>query len=103
MNAPETKNCSVRMQTTASIKYPPLNLKRMPKSLQTQLAHVFTPTSERGHLGIDKVHEGDARILLPEIAPNSVAVSVWSPPYFVGKSYEAHLEFEDWQSLLRDV
>jgi site-specific DNA-methyltransferase (adenine-specific) len=28
---------------------------------------------------------------------------VWSPPYFVGKDYESHLSFEDWQVLLRSV
>jgi DNA modification methylase len=49
------------------------------------------------------VHEGDARKLLSKIAQNSVALSVWSPPYFVGKSYEADWDFEQWQALLRDV
>jgi site-specific DNA-methyltransferase (adenine-specific) len=38
-----------------------------------------------------------------QIEPNSVALSVWSPPYFVGKEYEAHLSFADWQHLLEDV
>jgi site-specific DNA-methyltransferase (adenine-specific) len=28
---------------------------------------------------------------------------VWSPPYFVGKTYESHLSFEDWQELLAVV
>jgi len=49
------------------------------------------------------VYRGDARALLPQIAPNSIALSVWSPPYFVGKKYEAHLTFDDWQSLLEAV
>ena len=39
--------------------------------------------------------------LLPQIKPDSVALSVWSPPYFVGKQYESHLTFDDWQALLR--
>ena len=30
-------------------------------------------------------------------------MSFWSPPYYVGKSYEKHLSFEQWQELLRDV
>ncbi|MFQ5613968.1 MAG: DNA methyltransferase [Anaerolineae bacterium] len=30
-------------------------------------------------------------------------MSIWSPPYFVGKEYEADLSFEDWQNLLATV
>ncbi|MXW41786.1 MAG: site-specific DNA-methyltransferase [Acidimicrobiia bacterium] len=33
----------------------------------------------------------------------SVDLSFWSPPYFVGKSYEAHLDFDGWQELIADV
>ncbi|MYG93767.1 MAG: site-specific DNA-methyltransferase [Acidimicrobiia bacterium] len=33
----------------------------------------------------------------------SVDLSFWSPPYFVGKSYEAHLDFDGWQLLIADV
>ena len=84
-------------------KYPPLNLKRMPKSLQAHLEQILTPPDIGNYLEADAVHEGDATVLLSQIAPNSVAVSVWSPPYFVGKSYEAHLDFEKWQNLLREV
>ncbi|MCG3773718.1 MAG: Modification methylase MboII [Nitrospira sp.] len=43
---------------------------------------------------------GDCRELLPRIEPESVSLSVWSPPYWVGKSYETNLSFEDWQGLL---
>lgn len=46
---------------------------------------------------------GDSRDLLRRIAPNSVACSIWSPPYHVGKEYEAENSYEDWQSLIRDV
>ncbi|MGH9690371.1 MAG: DNA-methyltransferase [Candidatus Acidiferrales bacterium] len=36
--------------------------------------------------------------------PDSVALSVWSPPYFVGKQYESYLRtFADWKNLLRRV
>ena len=51
----------------------------------------------------NEIHCGDARALLGRIRPESVALSFWSPPYFVGKSYEKDLSFEDWQSLLREV
>lgn len=49
------------------------------------------------------VYHGDSRILLKRVKPESIALSVWSPPYFVGKSYEKDLSFEDWQTLLRQV
>jgi len=55
------------------------------------------------HLTVDAVHAGDARVLLKRVAPESIALSVWSPPYHVGKSYERDMTFEDWQSLLRRV
>jgi site-specific DNA-methyltransferase (adenine-specific) len=51
----------------------------------------------------DRVYLGDARQLLPRIAPNSVSLSVWSPPYFVGKQYENGVSFTDWQLLLATV
>ncbi len=54
-------------------------------------------------LGPNQIYHGDARALLPLIAPESIALSVWSPPYFVGKSYEAHLTFEDWKDLIAEV
>lgn len=54
-------------------------------------------------LATGQIHQGDARILLKRIEKNSVALSVWSPPYFVGKEYEKELSFTDWQNLLRTV
>ena len=46
---------------------------------------------------------GDAREHLEGLAEASVDLSFWSPPYYVGKSYEQDLSFEGWQSLLREV
>ena len=37
------------------------------------------------------------------VRPESVHLSVWSPPYFVGKSYEHGTTFAEWTALLRDV
>jgi DNA modification methylase len=37
------------------------------------------------------------------VLPESIDLSFWSPPYFVGKSYERDLSFDDWQSLLSEV
>lgn len=49
------------------------------------------------------VIEGDCRDVLPALDAASVDLSFWSPPYFVGKSYEQHLDFEGWQTLIADV
>jgi DNA modification methylase len=83
---------------------PTLTLERLPKHLQETLGPVLNPAKLQGtYLSPNAIYEGDARQLLPQIEPNSVALSVWSPPYFVGKSYEAALTFEEWQGLLREV
>src|SRR5262249_44709521 len=57
-----------------------------------------------GHLAwleTDEVHCGDAPTLIERIAPESVALSVWSPPYHVGKNYERDNTFDDWKALLQ--
>jgi len=81
------------------------NLNRLPKDLQDQFRVLYNghSTSSTNYLVPNAIYEGDARNLLSQIEPNSIALSVWSPPYFVGKEYEAHLSFEDWQTLLSDV
>ena len=61
------------------------------------------PAVKADFLAPDRIYCGDARDLLPRVEPGSVALSFWSPPYFVGKSYERELTFEDWQALLREV
>lgn len=77
---------------------------RLPKGLQERVRNIYAPELKDGEtLEINTVHMGDARNLLSRIIPNSIAVSVWSPPYFVGKSYEEDWTFEEWQSLLQEV
>ena len=82
---------------------PRFTLGRLPKRLQETFTRQKPAAQRLDPLGVDRIYRGDARALLPRIAPESVALSVWSPPYFVGKSYESHLSFEDWQSMLQDV
>lgn len=79
---------------------------RLPKDLQDTFLELYSSNEKADsmeYLAINQIYHGDARDLLPQIAPNSIALSVWSPPYFVGKDYEAHLTFEDWQDLLKTV
>lgn len=81
-------------------------IERLPKDLQGKFRELYSNGNGNGtfhYLRVNEIHLGDARQLLPQIEHKSIALSVWSPPYFVGKEYEAHLTFEDWQELLRTV
>ena len=49
------------------------------------------------------IYCGDSRELMPLIEPNSLALSFWSPPYFLGKDYEQGVTYEEWQQMLKDV
>lgn len=76
-------------------------IERLPKSLQPQF-HALYKANENSEKALEpnRIYQGDARELLPQIALNSIALAIWSPPYFVGKEYEAGLLFQDWQALL---
>lgn len=50
-----------------------------------------------------RVFEGDSAELIWQLPPESVDLSVWSPPYHVGKQYEADQTFDEWIKLLGDV
>ncbi len=54
-------------------------------------------------ISIGEIAQGDARGLLSEIPANSIDLSFWSPPYYVGKSYERGMTFKEWCTLLSDV
>lgn len=80
------------------------NYQRLPKELQEQLVEsCAVANAPRSLLSPNRIYKGDTRVMLSRIAPNSVALSVWSPPYFVGKQYESHLSFDDWRALLKSV
>jgi len=83
------------------------NIQRMPLPLQRRFASIYVESDAPGGyaktLAIDCVYQGDARKRLREIGPNRVALSFWSPPYCVGKNYEAEMTFRQWQVLLSEV
>ena len=54
----------------------------------------------KGLLEKNQIYQGDATTLLGGIAADSIALSFWSPPYFVGKPYERELSFNEWKKLL---
>lgn len=55
------------------------------------------------YLEKDKIYCGEAELLMQKIEPNSIAVSVWSPPYHVGKNYESDQSYEEWLTMLETV
>ena len=58
------------------------------------------------HMGLiqdNTIQNGDSREIMKNLAENSVSLSFWSPPYFVGKDYEKGESFESWQSLLKET
>lgn len=40
---------------------------------------------------------------MKDIEPESIALSFWSPPYFLGKDYEKGETYESWQAMLKEV
>ena len=88
----------------ASLNQAPITIDRQPKHLQASMRAIFEmPLPTGAYIRPNAVYEGDAREVLRHIEPNSVALSVWSPPYFVGKNYEAGVTFQEWQMLLKEV
>lgn len=56
-----------------------------------------------GYLDIDDVYCGLSEQIMKAIKPDSIAVSVWSPPYHVGKKYESNQTYDEWIKMLQDV
>ena len=54
-------------------------------------------------LSENKIYLGDAASLMRRVRPGTAAASFWSPPYFVGKSYEKNFSFDGWRRLLRET
>ena len=54
-------------------------------------------------LAPNDIYCGDSRELLKQIEPNSLALSFWSPPYFLGKDYEQGVTYQQWQEMLDEV
>lgn len=52
---------------------------------------------------LDRIYTGDCRRLIESAPDNFFALSLWSPPYFVGKEYEVEVTFEEWREMLREV
>lgn len=66
------------------------------------IAPGISTSSEHPEL-LHNILAGDCREILPSLPAHSIDLSLWSPPYYVGKSYEEGWSFDDWQGLLEDV
>lgn len=51
----------------------------------------------------DNIYLGDSCELLKGIEEDSVSLSFWSPPYFLGKEYEKGETYDSWQEMLKTV
>lgn len=56
-----------------------------------------------GWLQADFAYHGDSAEMLHRLEAESVSLSIWSPPYHVGKGYELGQTFANWQKMLREV
>ena len=57
----------------------------------------------KNYLQPNNIYQGLAQNLLSQIEPKTVALSFWSPPYFLGKEYEKEETYSSWQSMLKNV
>jgi len=55
------------------------------------------------YLEKNKIYHGKSEELIKQIEPESVACSIWSPPYHVGKNYEKGQSYDEWREMLRIV
>lgn len=55
------------------------------------------------YLEPNDIYCGKSEEIMTNIEPNSIAVSFWSPPYFVGKEYEKNETYSSWQEMLKKV
>ena len=56
-------------------------------------------TNSTQYLLPNKIYCGRSEELMKQIEPSSIALSFWSPPYFVGKEYEKDETYESWQNM----
>ena len=69
-------------------------------SASTRIAppKIYAPAFNFNH-----IFTGDATKVMPSLPSGSIDLSFWSPPYYVGKSYEKEWSFGEWQSLVKQV
>ena len=61
------------------------------------------PAPATGRLRPNAIACGDARTQTARIAPGTVDLARWSPPYLVGKEYERDLTLAAWTTLIEEL
>ena len=61
------------------------------------------PAPATGRLRPNAIACGDARAQTARIAPGTVDLALWSPPYLVGKNYERDLTLAAWTALIEKL
>ena len=61
------------------------------------------PAPATGRLRPNAIACGDARTQTARIAPGTVDLALWSPPYLVGKDYEQGLTLAKWTALIEEL
>ena len=69
----------------------------------TEAPAAKSPGGKGQNAAFGRILTGDARRHLAKLPEACIDLSFWSPPYYVGKSYERHLSFDGWRGLLREV
>lgn len=54
-------------------------------------------------LSVNEIYCGDSCQLIYQIEPETISISIWSPPYHVGKQYESGQTYDEWLQMLREV
>ena len=71
--------------------------------LRSQIVLLMKTVLKQDYLLPNNLYLGHAPNLIELLRPSSVALSFWSPPYFVGKQYEKNATFDSWQLLLKET
>lgn len=79
------------------------NIASAPTQHETQNSIVSKAAQkpDDAYLSINTIHLGDTTLLLDYVHRESIALSIWSPPYNLGKNYELGMTFDQWQKLIR--
>lgn len=64
---------------------------------------IKSDSKKKSYLQKDGFYHGRSENLIKKIETETIALSFWSPPYFVGKEYEKDATYESWQAMLETV
>lgn len=91
-------NCHLKLYTISHYEE---GMTKVPVTMEAS-SKLIIKASEN-FLDLDRIYVGHAEHVMKRIASDSIALSFWSPPYFVGKEYERDATYESWQDMLRAV